>query len=980
MALISKTIPNLIEGVSEQPPAARLRTQAEAQENFVSSVVNGLVRRGPTKHLAKVLASTTLSSPLVHWIDRDSDERYCVIINKGDLRVFDLDGVEKTVNVSDRTSTLESARDSTGLLTGTSRRTYKINTETQIDVTTTGVAGGLTLQIQTAPDDDGAPGSWTTRGTMTTNTTTSFTMEDWIRFNITVVGTGTHTITGTWKSTEYIGTDTPDEDVRAVTIADYTFFTNNTVTAALSSAVTIGDDSQGALLFVKQGTVGGDYRVKLYDTVVVQKRVATSDAANQDPSTRRIASDIADFLNANLNTAWAQNTAYVKQDLKNGGSIGQGTTAGNEGFNQAGSVRYANGNYYVCRTSGTSAAAGSGPSGTGTGIADNTCTWDYVGARTDSWTITTEDFVVKILLGTGTALDTLIKVEDSQAGTLFRFINGETQRFSDLPVIAPHNYVAKIKGGSEDNFDNFYVKFTAEDESFSAGAWDECAAPSVQYTFDATTLPHTLVREADGTFTYAKATWAERGAGDADSAPAPSFIGGTIRDIFFYENRLGVISDENVVLTELSEFFNFWPTTVMTQLDTDRIDVAASDNKVALLKFGVPWDQKLVLFSDKTQFVLSADGGLSPRTARIRPTTGYELLNTVRPVGAGRMVYFAGSKGDGAAVREYLVSPDEVETKEAPDIAAHVPAYIPNTVVELVPAPNDNMIVVRAAPDGHADHSHDTALFVYNYFWRGQDKVQSAWHKWTFSGAISGARFFDQELYLVFQFDDGVHLEKLSIATNDVDDGLEYLTHLDRRIEETDVTPVYDAGTNRTTLALPYDVGSGGTWRCVARDDDPDQPAGYLFTVVSCTGTSMVVSGDRTLSKFYIGREYESRYRFSKQYVKEDKEGGETAIVDGNLILTSYVITFADTGYFDFKTIPDVGDESTQPFTGRILGESTNVLGTAALHTGAARFVFGQRSDKAMAEISTTSFLPASFQSAVWQGRFHLRGRRVGGA
>jgi hypothetical protein len=37
-----------------------------------------------------------------------------------------------------------------------------------------------------------------------------------------------------------------------------------------------------------------------------------------------------------------------------------------------------NSNLYICTTPGTSAATGTGPAGTGTGIADGTCVWNYV--------------------------------------------------------------------------------------------------------------------------------------------------------------------------------------------------------------------------------------------------------------------------------------------------------------------------------------------------------------------------------------------------------------------------------------------------------------------------------------------------------------------------------------------------------------------------------------------------------------------------
>ena len=55
MALVSKSIPNLINGVSQQPPALRLPTQGETQENGLSDVVDGLKKRPPTKFLNKLV-------------------------------------------------------------------------------------------------------------------------------------------------------------------------------------------------------------------------------------------------------------------------------------------------------------------------------------------------------------------------------------------------------------------------------------------------------------------------------------------------------------------------------------------------------------------------------------------------------------------------------------------------------------------------------------------------------------------------------------------------------------------------------------------------------------------------------------------------------------------------------------------------------------------------------------------------------------
>lgn len=95
-ALISSTIPNFVNGVSQQPYTLRLNSQGELQENGLSTVAQGLKKRPPTKHIKKIL-STVPDNAFLHTINRDSSEQYVVVVTNGDLKVFDLLGNEKTV-------------------------------------------------------------------------------------------------------------------------------------------------------------------------------------------------------------------------------------------------------------------------------------------------------------------------------------------------------------------------------------------------------------------------------------------------------------------------------------------------------------------------------------------------------------------------------------------------------------------------------------------------------------------------------------------------------------------------------------------------------------------------------------------------------------------------------------------------------------------------------------------------------------------
>ena len=79
MSLISGSIPNLLNGVSQQPASLRHASQAEVQENGMVTIAEGLKKRPPLEHVTKLNNKTDIDAK-VHFIDRDASERYVTII------------------------------------------------------------------------------------------------------------------------------------------------------------------------------------------------------------------------------------------------------------------------------------------------------------------------------------------------------------------------------------------------------------------------------------------------------------------------------------------------------------------------------------------------------------------------------------------------------------------------------------------------------------------------------------------------------------------------------------------------------------------------------------------------------------------------------------------------------------------------------------------------------------------------------------
>ena len=101
MALTTRTLPALMNGISQQPPILRSFDQTQDEVNTWGKIATGLARRPPTTTLKKLggLLDIELDDASVHHINRDIFERYTVVITTGGIRVFDeSDGTEKTVN------------------------------------------------------------------------------------------------------------------------------------------------------------------------------------------------------------------------------------------------------------------------------------------------------------------------------------------------------------------------------------------------------------------------------------------------------------------------------------------------------------------------------------------------------------------------------------------------------------------------------------------------------------------------------------------------------------------------------------------------------------------------------------------------------------------------------------------------------------------------------------------------------------------
>jgi hypothetical protein len=96
-----------------------------------------------------------------------------------------------------------------------------------------------------------------------------------------------------------------------------------------------------------------------------------------------------------------------------------------------------------------------------------------------------------------------IESKGGNTGTSIDSYKGSVTSVGQLPKQFINNLKIKVSGSAETGSDDYWVIFkTSDNTSSGAGTWEETVAPGVVFDFNEETMPHVIIREANGTFTY----------------------------------------------------------------------------------------------------------------------------------------------------------------------------------------------------------------------------------------------------------------------------------------------------------------------------------------------------------------------------------------------------------------------------------------------------------------------------------------------
>lgn len=613
----------------------------------------------------------------------------------------------------------------------------------------------------------------------------------------------------------------------------------------------------------------------------------------------------------------------------------------------------------------------------------------------DGYSASAVDGVLKITRSTNFS----ISVEDDFGGQGAVIIRDQVQRFEDLPPTAVHNHVVRVVGAPESGIDDYYVKFEAENGTFSKGIWKETVSPGIKYKLDYATMPHILIRQSNGTFlfkrangltpasnvpagaSYAKFKWEERFVGDVETNSDPSFVDQRINNMVLFKNRLGFLSGENIILSESSEFFNFWRTTTLDLPDSDPIDISSSSQKVSVLKSGVVFNTELLLFTESSQLVLRGGEILSPKSVSLLPIGDYESYADIQPVSSGLSVFFAYNRGGGfAGVRELVPQPNIDGSYVINNISDIVPKYILGKPVAISSTTQEDIAAIISNGD----------MYLYKYLRTEERSLQSAWFKFTFPDVGTGGKakiiwadFIDSYLYVLALRNNANNpvLERISLGVDQTDadtvGGVNWLTHLDAKKYFASGTGTYNSNTGLTTWTLPYpySYNSALTQIYTTNGLRIQAASGTSFNGTTDSAGTVSATGNYSAIPVWIGYKYEMIFEFSILWLPSKTSGGMAALQTGRYQLKNMNLLYEDTSFF--KVQVTVGVDQAQyeyVYTGNIVGSS--VLNQIYLDRGSFRFPIYGKNTETTIKITNDTPLPCKIISAEVEADYNDRAQR----
>jgi len=405
---------------------------------------------------------------------------------------------------------------------------------------------------------------------------------------------------------------------------------------------------------------------------------------------------------------------------------------------------------------------------------------------------------------------------------------------------------------------------------------------------------------------------------------------------------------------------------------------------------------ELILFSSENQFRLYSGDNVtfSPETASVGRISSISMEPNVKPEQVGPQVLFPVKEGDFTGFHTFITTDRTVGINlgQTAVITETVPKYIPKNIDSLAVSRTDQYLVALS-------NEEPSALYVYQFFWEASGgsltNRQNAWHKWTFPNKnIYWCDFVEGTLYKLVSYDNSgtteYYFEGVNASRPPQDSSDLFL--LDRQIASTITTDVgtatfsYDAGTNKTTVTLPYRTVNPSQLVIIKQDStdvNESEKRWIVANSVPAGVTSFVCDslGDFSGSSWVFGEKFTFTFQppqlmpYSRTATDNTFIGNRT----GRLQLRYVDIYYNDARYFTVEVTPKFRDpviyefDRRDPLNGNIVISEEEPFEEAKF-----RAYIQSKNDQVTVELVNDSIDQAKFIALEWTGLYFDVARKYG--
>ncbi len=854
----------LAGGISKRPPHLRTPGQLEDAQNLMLSVVDGISKRPGTK-LDRVVALTAGGVYRILPFKREQDEEYHVVYgvvgSNFAIKAYRVDGNAATVTISADAQVYLNLNGATAdqirpVVIGDTihfiNTTVMVGTLPAVTYSLASTFTTYTLMVATTPAD----GSYH----RTTSDDGEFLAGYW-QYDVNGVTFATRTfptVTGRYLASPF-GTwdNTADQPFkfrigfqrRSLSVTNATF-TNATDTITKTGAFT--EVRTGEYVYVSGGTgfTAAWYEVlsRTNDTVVIGNgidtatgnvTVATPGADNADTALTGIGS----YFEPSFNALTAPETmhdvaAAIQEAFEDAGAAdtlvcwtetgyqtgyftitapyrGSGATFFGPYAASAGGTNIQATGYPFNGSSGTTTA------GTGTVTVNDP---DYL-AVDDRWVTAVESGQADAQIDPDTMPVVMTRTQVGSTSVFTVAQQTFEQRSDGTPTTNPSPSLWNKPGATQGNI----TAITAANDRITSASHGLAVGDTVHITGSDSTPT------ADGARVVATVPTADTfTVGVNFTVDGTTGVwrkgGNKIADACIKDSRLMYAGGKAVVFSQANDQDDFYIADVQNLVDSDRIDAPLGSQVATNVDFLVPFHKTVVAFTQAgQQFELNTPDALTPSTAGWNTSTTH-VSRSVRPKVSNSRLYFVGEAANYSILFEYTYN-DITIASTAFEVTTHVLDLLPDEIVSIDVSANTGVVIVLPSDDGQT-----ARMFVYKAFWQGDEKVQSAWCRWSFDGGyrICDICVLNDELWLL--------VESCGLFTSAAGN------------PNTTITSASHGFSNGDTVVIPdgaYPASLSGSWTVA-------NAATNTFTIALVTtesGYGKLGSGEYTLEKMPLSRD-----------------------------------------------------------------------------------------------------------------------------